>query len=81
MLLEKKFPEEQLSTLKNTVANQAVKELDKDAEKTAWEERAERRKQINRPKRSVKFNLDSNMTREFLKDDVVEMKGDSGEPL
>ena len=81
MLLDKKFPEEQLSTLKNTVANQAVKELTKDANKTAWEERAERRKQINRPKRSVKFNLNSNMTREFRKDDVVEVKEGSAEPL
>ena len=82
MLLEKKFPEEQLSTLKNTVANQSIKELTKDADKTAWEERAERRKQINRPKRSVKFNLNSNMTRVFRKDDVVEVtKGDAVEPL
>ena len=81
MLLDKKFPEEQLITLKNTVANQAVKELSKDAEKTAWEERTERRKQIKRPKRSVMFNLDSNMTREFLKDDIVEVKGEQAEPL
>ena len=78
MLIEKKFPEEQLSTLKNTVANQDVKKVTPDVDQAAWDERAERRKKINRPKRSVKFNLGSNMTKEFRKDDVVK---DDAEPL
>jgi len=35
------------------------------------EKRNDRRKEINRPKRSVNFVLDNNKTREFKTEDIV----------
>ena len=77
MLIKQKFPEEQLSTLRNTVANQDIQKVDEKRDELEWAKRAERREKINRPKRSVKFNLGLNQTKEFKKDEIIQCEAAS----
>jgi len=101
MLENNGCPPEQLYTLRNTVQNQDVKSIppeDLTVENSKYlspqtelcfplsEKRVERRKEINRPRRTITFALDSNTTREFKIADIVQSdervikSGDRNEP-
>ena len=63
---------ESLQTLRNTVTNQDVKQIAPEDHTIEQNKRETRRKEINRPKKSIQFALDNNMTREFRINDVVQ---------
>ena len=72
MLENNSCPPEQLQTLRNTVQNQDVKAIAPEDHVVEQKKRGDRRIAINRPKKSIKFNLDNNATREFRISDVVQ---------
>ena len=63
-----------MHTLKNTVANQAIAEINEEDYEAEKKKRSDRREEINRPKRKINFNLDQNMAREFRVDDIVKYR-------
>ena len=72
MLENNGCPPEQLQTLRNTVQNQDVKPIPPEDFMLEQKKRGDRRQEINRPKRSVVFNLEENKIKEFKISDIVQ---------
>lgn len=77
MMLENQgCPVDQMYTLKNTVANQTIADINDEDLDVEKKRRADRRVDINRPKRKITFNLDNNREREFRITDIVQQGPD-----
>jgi len=76
MLENQGCPVDQMYTLKNTVANQTIADINDDDLEIEKQKRMARRAEINRPKRKITFNLDKNQEREFRIADVVHQGAD-----
>ena len=72
MLENNGCPPEQLQTLRNTVTNQDVKAIAPEDFTVEQKKRTDRRVEINRPRKSIQFNLENNKTREFRITDIVQ---------
>lgn len=71
MLENQGCPVDQMYTLKNTVANQTITNINDDDFEIEKQKRMQRREEINRPKRKITFNLDNNKAKEFRITDIV----------
>jgi len=71
MLENQGCPVDQMYTLKNTVANQTITNINEEDFEIEKQRRATRREEINRPKRRITFNLDQNKAKEFRITDIV----------
>ena len=72
MLENQGCPVDQMYTLKNTVANQTITNINDDDLEIEKQKRQTRREEINRPKRKITFNLDNNKEKEFRITDIVD---------
>lgn len=72
MLKANNYPAHQLGSLENTVVNQDVNPMNPEDWTQEQKKREDRRKRINRPKRSVGFALEQNIIKEFKKTDIVQ---------
>lgn len=62
-----------MHTLKNTVSNQTISEMNEEDWNVEKKKRSDRRDEINRPKKGIVINLEKNMEREFRETDIVQI--------
>ena len=72
MLENQGCPVDQMFTLKNTVANQNIPNINDEDLEIEKKRRSDRRTEIKRPKRRITFNLEQNKEREFRITDIVQ---------
>ena len=73
MLENQGCPVDQMHTLKNTVSNQTINEINEEDWNFEMKKRTDRRDEIKKPKKSIRIDETKNVEREFRETDIVQV--------